>query len=81
MPAPKLNLTADEKRILREAFVKAFGEAGSVQREAAVKEMCEGIGRMLRQEYRLHEGQWWLFTLGKPARPLTPDEIIDAKLK
>lgn len=69
------NLTAEEKRILRESFVEAFGENGSAKRAQAVQEVCQGIGQMLKQEYRQHEGRWWLFTLGKPARPLTADEV------
>ena len=33
------------------------------------------IGNMLHQSYEIHEGIWWLFTLGKPARPLTEEEV------
>ena len=33
------------------------------------------IGSMLAQEYVFYQGQWWLFTLGKPARALRQDEI------
>lgn len=41
----------------------------------AAEEAASAIGRMLKQEYRWHEGKWWLFTLGKPARELRQDEI------
>lgn len=75
-----LNLTDDEKRTCRDAFVAAFGENGSTKREQVVKEMCATIGAMLQQEYRIHNREWWLFTLGTPARRLAPEEIADAKL-
>lgn len=44
------------------------------------KDVAMSIGRMLRQENRWHEGAWWLFTLGQPARPLRPEEIKEAGL-
>ena len=33
------------------------------------------IGWGLGQEYHWHENKWWLFSLGKPSRPLEPDEV------
>lgn len=33
------------------------------------------ISRQLRQTYELVDGKWWLFTLGKPAKELTDDEV------
>lgn len=30
----------------------------------------------LHQEYRIHEGKWWLVSSGKLQRPLTLDEVI-----
>lgn len=76
---PKLNLTDEERRILRESFIEAFGEAGSAKRASVTREIASGIGDLLDQEYRYHHGQVWLFTLGKPARPLTAQEVSDAK--
>lgn len=42
------------------------------------REIADRMAKLLRQEYRWHKGAWWLFTLGKPARPLTADEVIYA---
>lgn len=33
------------------------------------------LGHMLQQSYEMHEGKWWLFTLGKPERPLEESEV------
>jgi hypothetical protein len=33
------------------------------------------IGKALQQHYEQVNGAWWLFTMGKPARPLTQSEI------
>ena len=38
-------------------------------------DIAKGVGRLLRQEHRLIDGTWWLFTLGKAMRPLTADEV------
>lgn len=69
-----------EKKVIHDAFIKAFGENGSAKRKQAVKEMCNFMGTALKQEYRLYENKWWLWTLGKPARPLTEEEINEHSL-
>ena len=43
------------------------------------REVADEMAKLLRQEYKWHEDAWWLFTLGRPARPLTEDEIQYAK--
>ena len=41
----------------------------------SVQWMASLMGHSLQQTYQMHEAQWWLFTHGKPARPLEEDEI------
>lgn len=77
MKDPFGNLTADQKRILRESFVAAFGKNGSHKRKQVVKETVQAVGTLLRQEYKLHRGKMWLWTMGKPVRPLTEEEIAE----
>ena len=36
---------------------------------------CGSIGDLLRQEYRLERGRWWLWSMGRPVRELTADEV------
>lgn len=79
MPDALDNLTAEEKRILKESFREAFGEAGSEKRQRICREMADSVGMALKQEYRRYKDTFWLFTLGKPARPLTADEINYAR--
>lgn len=43
-----------------------------------VNETCSFMAGLLQQEYKKHDDAWWLFSLGKPARPLTESEISDA---
>lgn len=43
------------------------------------REIADEMANFLRQEYKFHKGHWWLFTLGKPARPLLSYEIEHAK--
>jgi hypothetical protein len=38
---------------------------------------ASGIALLLRQEYRQRGQEWWLYTLGRPARPLTSEEIAE----
>lgn len=71
------NLSPEEKKILREAFVEAFGENGSEKRQKVVKEMCHVVGTALQQERKKWKGRWWLWTLGRPVRPLTPEEVVE----
>jgi hypothetical protein len=69
------------KVILLEAFTKAFGKDGTPERERACRKLADGIGKALQQQYEKHKGRWWLWALGKPARPLTPQEIKDARTR
>lgn len=39
------------------------------------EDVASSIGQILRQEYRMVDGKWCLFALGKFARELDPDEI------
>ena len=41
----------------------------------AARIVCSKMARLLRQEYRWHNGAWWLFSLGKPARSLSDEEV------
>lgn len=45
------------------------------ERDRLAGNIAKGIGNALGQEYRKHNGEWWLFTLGKPARALRSDEL------
>ena len=73
-------LSPEEKKILRDAFIEAFGTTGSEKRDTVCRAMANEIGKALGQEYKMHEGHWWLWTLGKPARALTDEEIKYHKL-
>ena len=37
--------------------------------------VAKALAVVLQQEYKMHKGRWWLWSLGKPARPLTDNEI------
>lgn len=41
----------------------------------AAKDIDIEMASLLQQEYKAHQGTWWLFTLGEPARALTAKEI------
>ncbi len=41
--------------------------------------ISQEIAKALRQEYRWHEGAWWLYTLGLPARVLLEHEVKAAQ--
>ena len=43
------------------------------------REIAGEMATMLRQEYRLVDGEWWLFSLGTPRRRLASDEVKEAK--
>jgi|GEM_PF-4697266 len=45
------------------------------QRNELAGNIASGIGAALGQTYEQHNGEWWLFTAGKPARQLKPDEV------
>ena len=82
MAKPKQNLPAvispEERKILRESFIKAFGEKGSAKREAEVQRVARAVGKFLKQELKMHKGEYWLWTFGNSMRPLTDEEIADA---
>lgn len=65
------------RRQLKASFIEAFGESGSEKRKRVTMEVCNRMGSILQQEYKEHDGRMWLWTLGKPARPLTDQEIAD----
>jgi hypothetical protein len=39
------------------------------------QQLAHVIGKALQQHYEQVNGAWWLFTMGKPARPLAQSEI------
>jgi len=43
------------------------------------RELANDIARILRQEYKQVDGEWWLWSLGKPRRPLSEEEIEGAR--
>lgn len=43
---------------------------------AGAKDIAGLMAAVLQQEYRIHEGKWWLVSSGKLQRPLTLDEVI-----
>ena len=49
------------------------------QVKQAAREIANGVATFLRQEYQLVDGEWWLFSLGRPRRPLTDIEIKEAQ--
>lgn len=44
--------------------------------EKAAGDTAKYIADFLRQEYKNHEGKWWLVSSGKLQRPLSLDEVI-----
>jgi len=58
---------------IREALKNTLGNPE--WRAEAAQEVAAEMAALLQQEYKLHKGQWWLFSLGEPARPLTQEEI------
>ena len=51
------------------------------ERRKTARAISKAMATMLRQEYKMHQGAWWLWTLGKPARPLTDAEIKEHRLE
>lgn len=45
------------------------------QQNQLAGQIASSIGFALDQTYEQHNGEWWLFTAGKPARALKPDEV------
>lgn len=50
-------------------------ELDDVIRDAA-RDIAEHIGKLLEQKYVMFEGKWYLSTLGKRVRELTPEEVV-----
>ena len=43
-------------------------------------ETAKHVAHLLQQKYVKHEdGVWWLWTLGRPIRPLTSTEVKEAQ--
>jgi len=61
----KISLTAEEKAAIKEAIPEL------------AKTVSGNIAKILKQEYKMHNGEMWLWTLGKPVRPLTEEEQKD----
>lgn len=62
---------------LKELGIKFTPEEKSAIKEAIpdlAKKVSGEIGAMLKQEYKMHNGEMWLWALGKPIRPLTDEE-------
>jgi hypothetical protein len=47
MPKPEAKITPEEKKIILDAFIKAFGEKGSAKREAEVQRMAKAINKFI----------------------------------
>lgn len=60
---------------LREALKATLGNPEWRQR--AAKEIASEMADLLQQEYKFHRGEWWLFSLGEPARALTAKEVAE----
>lgn len=45
----------------------------------AAREVAHEMADLLQQEYKLVDGQWWLWSLGQPRRPMTEREIESAR--
>jgi hypothetical protein len=43
--------------------------------------IAQQIATLLRQELKIHKGQWWLYSLDKPQRPLSEEEVREAKAR
>ena len=79
----------DLKKSIRATLAKAFSseELAQIRSELKsqqpqlVERMSQQMVRTLKQEYKPHPdlGGVWLWSLGKPVRELTPDEVVDAR--
>lgn len=47
----------------------------------ASRAIAQQMAILLRQELKIHKGQWWLYSLDKPQRPLSDDEVREAKAR
>jgi len=68
-------LSPELEDALNDVGLKMYAERHDISRQIA-----HGMADLLCQEYKVHDGQWWLWTLGKPARPLTDIEITEHEL-
>lgn len=50
------------------------------ERKKTARAISRAMATILQQEYKMHKGRWWLWTLGKPARPLTDAEVEEKGL-
>jgi hypothetical protein len=66
-----------------EELRKLFVELRPTKEEIAsmAREVCKSMADFLQQEYKKQDGVWWLYSLGKPARPLTDEEISEHILR
>jgi hypothetical protein len=79
----------DLKKRIRENLARAFSpeELAQIRSELKsqqpqlVEQVSQHMARTLRQEYKPHPdlGGVWLWSLDKPVRELTPDEVVDAR--
>lgn len=71
------------KEPVNEGVEELLNEIGGdmyAERAAIAAGIAKAMAIILQQEYKKHEGRWWLWTLGKPARPLTDAEIEEKGL-
>lgn len=47
--------------------------------DQAARELADQMADLLQQEYKMVGPEWWLWTLGKPKRPLSEREIEYAR--
>ena len=52
-----------------------------LQQPGLARKIADDMAHILQQEYKLVDGAWWLFSLGKPQRALSPEEVADARLR
>ena len=69
-PAVEVMLDEIGAEIAGDEWLKATIAAG----------VAKAMAEILRQEYKPHEGRWWLWSLGEPVRPLTGEEVWEKRL-
>jgi predicted RNA-binding Zn-ribbon protein involved in translation (DUF1610 family) len=74
----KEQITPEIENVLNEVGKEIAGDEEWKAR--TVSRICDFMGTVLQQEYKLYGGQWWLWSLGKPVRQLTASEIEYHKL-
>jgi hypothetical protein len=70
-------MATEIREILREANI-TIQKPSTEDMKKMVDETCHFMSNLLRQEYKIHEGEWWLWSLGEPRRPLSISEIDEA---